>query len=72
MASKFKIAQDVAKMLKENGLDVALDDINISITLPEIVFQDKDNVVFGKKLIIEVKQCYSKKIIYKDGWEELV
>ena len=72
MAIKFKIVQDIHKVLNANGIEVALNDINVAVTLPEIVFQDTDNVVFEKKLIIEVKQCYSKKKINNDGWEELV
>ena len=70
MASKFKIIQNIQTLLKENGIDAPLENISVSVTLPEIIHEDADTVCFEKKLIIVVKQYHTEKKMKEGAWKE--
>ena len=72
MEQSSKIIQDIVDILNKNGIETNIEDVNTSITMPEIVYQDKDEVIFERKLIVEFKQYSVKKRRFEDGWEELV
>lgn len=67
-----QLIDDIIALFKKEGVNLAKKDVNISVSHPEIIVDDGYNVVFQRKLTIELFQYDSKKRIRKDGWEEYI
>lgn len=56
-----QLIDDIIALMKKKGVNLAKEDVNISVSHPEIIADDGYNVVFQRKLTIELFQYTSEK-----------